>query len=148
MAREPAVSPSEPASTQDSAALPILTILTPPVAWFTALSASYVIVPWACGSAVGAAALHLVSIVTLLAAAGAGVLAWTAGPGAGGEWPGGSPAERNGFLALLGMFSGALFALIILVQWMAVLILDPCPPVPRLPLSPHVLLSIIEHSLG
>lgn len=117
-------------------------LFVPPVAWFAALTISYFMVPWACGSAAGTVALHLVSLVMLAVAAGSGLLAWKAWRAVGDGWPGDAvgSAERDRFLALLGTFSGGLFTLIILAQWLAVLMLDPCEPAPRLSSSPLIFL--------
>lgn len=112
----------------------------PPAAWFLALVGTYALVPWACTNAVGRAGLHLVSLGTLTLV-GAGLLAaWKSRHAAGGGRPDQeeSAAEPGRFLPTLALLVGVLFAAIIVVQWIAILLLDPCVPGLPMRFSPRL----------
>lgn len=102
--------------------------LAGPLAWFLNLEAVYALTPLACASG-SRAGLHFTTFGCLaIAAMGAG-LAWFNWVWAARSNP--SDAEegweaRVGFLSLLGLGSAALFTLLILAQWIAILVLDPC----------------------
>jgi hypothetical protein len=102
-------------------------MLAGPVAWFTGLNLNYSLVRLACakGSLVS---LHLVSALTLALAVSGGVVAWREWRRVGGGWPGegGDPRARSRFMAVIGLMSSALFSVVILAQWVAQLILNPC----------------------
>jgi hypothetical protein len=104
-----------------------LALLAPPLAWALGLVAKYALVPFVCGSG-DTIWTHLVSIVTLAVAAGAGVLAWGLYQDAGREWPGESaqPVVRSRFMAALGVLSAALFGIAIVAQWITSAFLNPC----------------------
>ena len=113
-------------------------LLAPPVAWFTALSAGYFMVAWACGSAAGRAALHgsvLAMLAVGVAAAVVGLRAWRRH---GEAWPGEGPepTTRTRFLSVVGTLGAMLFSLAILIFWVATLSLSPCEPGPRTPFAP------------
>jgi hypothetical protein len=115
-----------------------LALLAPPVAWFAALAANYFLVSWACAHAAGMAAIHLVSATTLIAALASGGLAkrrWSAERGGAPGEPN-LAAERTRFVAALALLGAGLFSLVIVLQWGAVIFLDPCDPVPRSPFAP------------
>lgn len=100
--------------------------LAGPVAWAVQLLTVFTLTAWRCDGG-PAWVLHLASLVCLLAAAGGGYLAWRDWRTVGG-WPGGSDevtAGRTRLMAVLGMMTGALFAVVILAQWVAVIVL-PC----------------------
>lgn len=113
-------------------------LLAPPVAWFTALTAGFFMVDWACGSAVGMAALHGIVLGMLALAIAAAVTAGRYWRREGAEWPGKSPdpRDRTRFLAVIAALGGTLFSLAILVFWIAALVLSPCEPGPRTPFAP------------
>ena len=113
-------------------------LLAPPVAWFTALTAAYFMVAWACRSGVARALLHGVLLACLAPAAAGGRVALRSWRRSGGEWPGEGPdpRARARFLAVLGLFGGILFSVTILWFWLATLVLSPCEPSPRLPFAP------------
>jgi putative membrane protein len=50
--------------------------------------------------------------------------------------------DRSRFIAEVGMAISALFALILLGQWAAVVILGPCIPLPRVPFTPDAMVGI------
>ncbi|MBW3654468.1 MAG: hypothetical protein KY444_00045 [Gemmatimonadetes bacterium] len=102
-------------------------VLAGPLAWMLGLNAEYGLVRVACDkdSLLG---LHLVSIATLLLALAGGLVSWREWKHAGREWPGeeGGPTGRSRFMAALGLMASALFALVILAQWITNLFLHPC----------------------
>jgi hypothetical protein len=104
-----------------------LALLAPPLAWALGLVAKYALVPFVCGSG-DTIWTHVVSIVTLAVATGAGVLAWGLYQDAGREWPGESaqPVVRSRFMAALGILSAVLFAIAIVAQWITSAFLNPC----------------------
>jgi hypothetical protein len=72
--------------------------------------------------------LHLTALGTLALALGGGGLAWrdwrSTGGGPAGDGEGAIPRTR--FVTVLGMMTSALFALIIVAQWIPTFILGPC----------------------
>lgn len=113
-------------------------LLAPPAAWFIALSASYFLVDWACGSLAGMIAMHGTMLAMAAAGVGAIVPAVHFWRKSGAEWPGESaePLAWTRLLAVLAGFGGILFTLVILWFWIAALVVSPCEPGPRLPLAP------------
>ena len=113
-------------------------LAAPPLAWFTALTAGYFMVSWACGSAAGRVALHGTVLAMLALAVAAGVTAGRSWRRRRAEWPGKSPdpEARTRLLVVLATLGGGLFSLAILVFWIAALVLSPCEPGPRTPFAP------------
>lgn len=88
----------------------------------------YMSTPWACGRG-GHWALHIIPAVCFLVAIGSGLLAradWTRAVGRETEAPGASILDRSRFIALCGVATSALSALLILTQWLAVVVFGPC----------------------
>ncbi len=82
--------------------------------------------------------LHLISLVTLLAALGAaaaGGLLWRR---THAHWPDdrGGRVDRTRFVAAMAVLISALFALVSTAQWAATVVHEPCWWLPRLPDSP------------
>jgi len=110
----------------------------PPVAWFTAQNLGYFFVSWTCARQGGELALHAIAL------GGTGVCAfggWLAVAvlrqvGAGGPDEKDDADERTRFLARLALAGAIVLGLIVLAQWLAVLILEPCLPMPRSPFTP------------
>jgi hypothetical protein len=103
-------------------------LLSGPAAWAVQLQTAYALASWACDSGTVALTLHLVSGACLLAAAGGAGVAWRNWQAAGG-WPSSTDETTTGrtrLMALLGVMTGTLFSLVILAQWVAAMILDPC----------------------
>ena len=102
-------------------------MLAGPVAALVQLQANYALVLWACGAG-RTWPLHLVSLLALLVAAGAGLLAWRNWLRAGAEWDDDRAGvlPRSGFMAAVGMLVSAHSALVIVAQWIAVFIFGPC----------------------
>lgn len=104
-------------------------LLAGPVAWLVQLQAVYALAQQVC-LGLGAWTLHAATLACLLPALGGCGLAWSGWGAAGRHWP--SDADegklaRVRFLSVLGLLTGALFSLLILAQWIAVWLLDPCP---------------------
>ena len=102
-------------------------VLLGPVAALVNEEATYAANMWACANG-RQLAMHIVPIVCLLLALGAGLLAradW-ARVGGGTEDEAGTVDSRSRFLALCGMASSAISALIILAQWLAIVVFGAC----------------------
>jgi hypothetical protein len=105
--------------------LPWAGIFAGPAAWAVNTQLGYALVPWVCASKANVIA-PLAAIMALVALGGAWA-SWLGMPGAeldsGGSHAGGEP---RGMLAAVGVASGLLFALLILAQGAAGLVLDAC----------------------
>lgn len=102
-------------------------VLAGPLAWMLGLNAGYGFVRVACAKDTSLS-LHLVSLATLLLALAGAWVAWREWNRTGRRWPGeeGGPLARSEFMAALGVMTGGLFSLAILLQWVATLYFDPC----------------------
>ena len=102
-------------------------LLIPPLAFLANLELSYALVPTAC-KAGNQSMIHLVHLVCLLLALGAGLIAWRSWNTYGSEWSGaeGGPLARSRFMAGSGLAGSALFALVILAQWLPGFALSAC----------------------
>jgi hypothetical protein len=102
-------------------------IVLGPAIWLVALQAKFSLVPFACWNG-WTAALHtvtLISIVLILAILYVCLRNWKlAGAGSPGE--SGSPADRDRFLALLGMGSAVFSLLAVVTQEIGNFFLGPC----------------------
>jgi hypothetical protein len=111
-------------------------ILGGPLAWAARLLLSYPLVGVACAQGAGLV-LHLVAGVTLAVTVAAGLVAWR-GFRTTRDWQRSRPprtgeptvdawaVERTYFMALLGLLSSGLFALVIVAEWFTVFVTDPC----------------------
>jgi hypothetical protein len=103
-------------------------VLAGPVAWAVQLQTVYALAAPA-GEGWSEAPLHVVSLLCLLAAAGGGYLAHRGWRTVGG-WPSGADEAATGrarLLTVLGQLTGALFAVVILAQWTAAVMLPAHP---------------------
>jgi hypothetical protein len=102
-------------------------LLLPPVAFLANVEFAYAVVPAAC-SAGTVVLVHLVHLLCLLLALVGGLVAWRSWRSAGAEWPGeqGGPLARSRFMAGSGVLGSALFALVIVAQWIPSFVLSPC----------------------
>ena len=103
--------------------------LAPPLVTLSALLALYALADPACRDG-SRWAVHAVAVASIAVCLFALRAAWRVRSEHGPPWvpssdAGPSAAER--FLGALGVLSGALFALLCAAQWLAVLVLDPCP---------------------
>lgn len=98
-------------------------LLAGPLAWTVSTQLNYVLVPWQCTH--GVQLVPMLSVILAVLALLGGVLSWHAGRiGRAAFRP-----EREGvqrFIATLGMLAAGLFALVILAQGSAGLVLDGC----------------------
>ena len=104
-------------------------LLAGPVAWLVQFEAVYAVTPLVCAGG-DLLPLHLIMLVGLIVALGGCALSWSDWRTAGRGWP--SDADegkfaRARFMSVLGLLTGSLFSLLIVAQWLAVLLLDPCP---------------------
>jgi hypothetical protein len=87
----------------------------------------YAVNMWACGHRMHAT-MHIVPIICLVITVGTGIMAyrdWRA-VGGGVEDAEASVYARTRFLAILGMTLSIFSSLVILAQWAAIFIFDPC----------------------
>ena len=87
----------------------------------------YVTNMWACGTG-SQLAMHIVPLICLVVAVGAGVLAYAdwGRVGRGTEDEAATIDSRSRFLALSGMAASAISALVILAQWLAIFVFGAC----------------------
>ncbi|MGE5178317.1 MAG: hypothetical protein ACM3PF_04400 [Bacteroidota bacterium] len=99
-------------------------LLAGPVAWAVQLPLVYTLAVWSCDR-VGFAWLHVVSILCLVAA---GLGAWVSSVNLRSlAEPGQASPDARRLMSLLGVMTGALFAIVVLCSWYAVFLLSPCP---------------------
>jgi hypothetical protein len=101
-------------------------LLAAPIAFLLNLQAMYMLVTLTCDAA--GPWLHVSARVTFALAAAGGWVAWRDWRRTGARWPGqgGDAIARSRFLAALGVLGSALFALVIVAQWLATWFLGPC----------------------
>lgn len=102
-------------------------LVGPPLALLFNEETAYALVPWACNR--GASwVLHLVPLGYALVIALAGFIAWRdwRETGGGHDDDDATTLHRTRFIALMGLGSAALFGLILLGQWLAIAMIDPC----------------------
>ncbi|MEA2936474.1 MAG: hypothetical protein QOD74_3120 [Variibacter sp.] len=97
-----------------------------PFAWALSTQANYAWAPWACTFNVNAVPFVAAGLA-LLSFAGAALswLAWRRHDGSGMPIPEQDGHPRN-FLSGIGVGCGVLFGLVVVLQGMAALIIDPC----------------------
>jgi len=102
-------------------------VLLAPIAFLLNLEVAYALVPVAC-SAKTRLLVHVVHLVCLLLAVFGGVTAWGRWAEGGRTWPGdaGDLVARSRFMAGLGLLLSAMFALVIVAQWIPSFVLSPC----------------------
>ena len=106
-------------------------ILGPPAAWFASLIVGYFAVHEVC-RVHSPLAPRIVSLVALAVALAAGLTGRVI-------WRRHEAQERTRFMAQLGVMSGGLFSLIMLLQILATVLIPTCHERPRTPESPDVL---------
>lgn len=103
-------------------------LLAPPLAMLTNVSLGFALVPWSC-AAKSRVLLHSEIAVLVLISIAGGIVAhreWKRFGGGGDVDDAGGPGPRTRFLGVLGIWSSALFTLILLAQWLANAYLTPC----------------------
>ena len=101
--------------------------LLAPIAFLLNLELAYALVPTACSSQ-NRLLVHGVHLVCLLIALTGGFFALRQWRSFGETWPGdeGGRVSRSRFMAGIGLLLSALFALVIVAQWIPSLVLSPC----------------------
>jgi hypothetical protein len=114
--------------------------LAGPVAWAVQVQAAYALAPSRCGHSHWP--MHLVTFLCLAGALAGGWVSYRHWQGVGGrlssrpwEGVGGWPSDhdepdlgRSRLMAVLGLLSAGLFALVIVANWIAVTMLTACSP--------------------
>jgi hypothetical protein len=103
-------------------------VLMAPIAWLIQFEARYALVQWVCARH-NRLPLHLLSGFFFLIMMAGGIFCWRFWRREGKTAPqeeGSIPHERNVFLSLLGMLSSSLFALVLIAQTIAQIMVDPC----------------------
>ena len=102
-------------------------VLAGPLAALTQLQVNYALVLWACAAG-REWALHVVSLLALLVTVAGGLLSWRNWRHAGGGWEDGGAGvvPRSRFMAVVGILISGLTALIVVAQWIAIFVYDPC----------------------
>jgi hypothetical protein len=99
-------------------------LLAGPAAWAISTQLNYAIVPWQCAH--GVAIIPYISLALALLALLGGVLSWRARKKGGAPLKPERATGTENFVASLGLLAAALFALVIVMQGAASLILDGC----------------------
>ena len=107
-------------------------LVGPPAAWFASLIVGYFAVHEVC-RVHSPLAPRVVSLLALVVAVAAGVTGRAI-------WRRDEAQERTRFMAQLGVMSGSLFSLIILLQIVATVLIPTCRERPRTPEAPDVLI--------
>ena len=129
MAGSPAVPPATDVSPGRDLLALWTGILLPPVAWFLSQQLSYTLVLWACATG-RQFVLHIVTVAMLLLAGAGGFIAWRTWRRAGRGRPdeGGGMLPRSRFMAVVGLLSSGMFALVIVAQGIPSFLLSACVP--------------------
>ena len=99
-------------------------LLAGPLAWAVSTQFNYILVPWQCTRA--APIVPAVSLVLAALSLVGGAFSWRAERSGGATFKPDREVETERFVATLGMLAAALFALVILMQGSAGLIIDSC----------------------
>jgi hypothetical protein len=102
-------------------------LLAGPLAMLIELQVNYALVLWAC-SAGREWALHLVAALALCITLAGGLISWRNWRLAGAHWEdeGAGVIPRSRFMSIVGILMSALFALVIIAQWIPIFIYGPC----------------------
>jgi hypothetical protein len=96
-----------------------------PAAWAINLQANYAITPHACARP-NSATIVLSILMAIIAASGTLMSQRATRRGAAAEWAEAQGGRARNFMAWLGVGSGVIFALVILNQLAAALMISPC----------------------
>lgn len=99
-------------------------LLCGPLAWAISTQLNYALVDWQCRNKVPV--IPLAALLLALFALAGGALSWQAWRESGGGVETRREGDTERFTAMLGMLAAALFALVVIMQGMASLILDEC----------------------
>ena len=111
-----------------------------PAVWFIQLCFIYLAVPIACVTE-NSVPLHVLDLSALALTLLAGWVAYSIWRRAGGgsETEPATLESRSRFMALIGMMASGLFSLVLIAQWLGILVLGPCIPLPRVRFTPDAL---------
>lgn len=104
-------------------------LLLAPAAWIVELELVYMMANWAC-LGLPLFSLHIAAGTCLLISLWGLVIAGRNWRASGSRLPSDEQdpvTARVRFMSVLGVMTGALFSLLIVAQWLAVVFLDPCP---------------------
>lgn len=100
-------------------------VLVGPLAALMQLEVNYALVLWAC-SHHSTWPLHLVSVLALLVTIVAGLLSFRIWQRVSVNEDGPGPAARTRLMTVIGVLISIMMLLVIIAQWLAVFIHDPC----------------------
>ena len=100
-------------------------VLVGPLAALIQLQVNYALVLWSCSHRSNWP-LHLVSVLALLATIVAGFMAYRIWQRLSADEDGLGPPARTRLMTLVGILISILSSLVIIAQWLAVFIYDPC----------------------
>ena len=104
-------------------------VLGPPIIWLAHFQIIYTLVGYVCMKH-SHVTMHLTSGITLAITIGCALLSWSLLKPPPSEEPGNQPIEtvpaRPRFMALIGIMSGTMFSLVVIAQWIAAFMIDPC----------------------
>ena len=99
-------------------------LLAGPLAWGISTQLNYALVEWQCERKLPV--IPLAALVLALFALAGGALSWRAWQHGGASFKPEREFGTERFVSMLGMLTAALFALVVVMQGMASLILDEC----------------------
>jgi hypothetical protein len=108
-------------------------MLGAPVIWLVFLQTAYLVVLSACSSG-DRTRLHICAAVFLGLIILTGVISLAQWNKSGRKWPSqetGGASGRRQTMAMIGILQSALFSMLIMTSWAAILILDPCQGLSR-----------------
>jgi len=103
-------------------------VLMAPIVWLVQFEVRYALVEWICARQ-SRIVLHLLSVFFFLTMVAGGMFCWRCWSRERKIAPPeeeSSPRHRNVFLSLLGMLSSSLFALVLIAQAIAEVMVEPC----------------------
>lgn len=104
-------------------------LLGPPIVWLLHFQIIYSLVGYVC-EAHSHASIHIVSVLTIVITIGCGLISWKllrpAPPSNSLTEPDETIPARPRFMAQMGLMSSALFTLVMIAQWIASFMIDPC----------------------
>jgi hypothetical protein len=119
--------PAEPSDRYDDKRARLwIGILTAPIAFLTNLQIGYSLADFVCAGKASPAWLHIVPLTLLASSLVVFALCYQVPIDLEHSLGSDRKLERRKFMRHLGMISSSLFALVILMQWIATFYIDPC----------------------
>jgi hypothetical protein len=103
-------------------------VIGAPLLWLAQLTIAYALVPWVCHTR-RFFTLHLVTVLSIVAIAAGALVCWRDWQRAGGQAPDSTDGGRVGAARLtapVGLGQCVLLIILLLVQWAAIFLVDPC----------------------